>query len=211
MARYLGPKEKIERRLGEKLFLKGERSHSPKSAITKRPYPPGMHGKRYSRRVSEYGQQLKAKQKVRNMYRMLERQFKKTVLGALNSKKNPYESISEVLESRLDNIVFRAGFAQSRDQARQIVNHGHVLVNKKRVSIPSFNTKMGQRIDIRDKSKQMPYFSAIARQYLKNYETPSWISTDKEGLSSTIKSSPGLKESGLRTEDLQAIIEFYSR
>src|SRR5882672_11330101 len=143
MARYTGPREKIERRIGEKLFLKGERSHSPKSAITKRPYPPGAHGKSRPRKQSEFGQQLRLKQKVRNIYRLLEKQFKRTVRQALTSRKSQQQAILQSLETRLDNTVFRSGFAQSRDQARQLVNHGHILVNGKKVGIASFTVRVG--------------------------------------------------------------------
>src|SRR3989338_555901 len=125
MARYRGPKEKIERRLGTKLFLKGERSLSSKSATVKRMYPPGVHGKAFARRASEYGQQLRSKQKIRNMYRMLEKQFKNWAKEAIHSQKETGDYLLQKLEHRLDNVVYRAGFAQSRDQARQVVNHGH--------------------------------------------------------------------------------------
>ncbi len=118
MARYTGPKEKIERRIGEKLFLKGDRSHSQKSAMVKKPYPPGMHGRKRGKKLSEYGLQLKSKQKVKNIYRLLEKQFKNYIKSTLASKKEPYEAILNKLERRLDNVVFRSGFAQSRDQTR---------------------------------------------------------------------------------------------
>src|SRR3989338_10088967 len=138
MARYTGPRERIERRLGAKLFLKGERSLSPKSATVKRMYPPGQHGKAFARRGSEYGAQLRSKQKVRNMYRMLERQFKNWVKEAMAAKTETGETLVHKLEYRLDNAVYRAGIAQSRDQARQVVNHEHIMVNAHKVSIPSY-------------------------------------------------------------------------
>ena len=170
MARYTGPKEKIERRLGERLLLKGERSLSPKSAIVKKPYPPGMHGPVKSKRpkkLSEYGQQLKSKQKVRNTYRMLEKQFKNNIKSVLDSKKdNPYEVIMNKLEYRLDNIVYRLGVAQSRDQARQLVNHGHILVNDRKVTIPSYQTKIGDEIKIREGSKKSAFFTTLVPQWL---------------------------------------------
>src|SRR3989344_761050 len=152
MARYTGPKEKIERRLGERLLLKGERSLSPKSAIVKKPYPPGIHGnkRRGPKKMSEYGQQLNSKQKIRNTYRLMERQFKNYVKSALASKKDLSMAIMNKLEYRLDNVIYRLGIAQSRDQARQIVNHGHILVNDKKVSIPSYEVKMCDTIKIRE-------------------------------------------------------------
>lgn len=211
MARYTGPKEKIERRIGEKLFLKGERSHSQKSAMVKKPYPPGIHGRKRSRKPSEYGLQLKSKQKVKNIYRILEKQFKNYVKSSIASKKEPYETILNKLEQRLDNIVFRAGFAQSRDQARQLVNHGHITVNGKKVNIPSFQVSVGNEIGIREGSKNSPYFANLMPQWLKGYEPADWIELNKEKFTAKLKGHPILTESGIRAEDIQAIIEFYSR
>src|SRR3990167_2550066 len=156
MARYTGPREKIERRLGEKLYLKGERSYSQKSAMTRKPYAPGMHGQKGSRKASEFSQQLKSKQKVRNTYRLLEKQFKNYIKASIASKKEPYEYIMKKFENRLDNVVFRMGFGQSRDQAKQLVNHGHILVNGRRVTIPSFEVKMGDEIGVRQGSQKSP-------------------------------------------------------
>lgn len=214
MARYTGPKEKIERRLGERLLLKGERSLSPKSAIVKKPYPPGMHGPvkgKRPKKLSEYGQQLKSKQKVRNIYRMLEKQFKNNVKSALTSKKDLSEAIMNKLEYRLDNIVYRLGIAQSRDQARQLVNHGHILVNGRKVSIPSYGTKIGDEISIREGSKKSAFFATLAPQWLAKYEVPAWVEIDKTHMVGKVKGHPTLEESGINPNDLQAIIEFYSR
>jgi len=211
MARYTGPREKIERRLGEKLFLKGERSHSQKSAMVKKPYPPGIHGRSRPGKLSEYGQQLKSKQKVKNIYRLLEKQFKNYVKSSVTSKKSPYELIINKLEHRLDNVVFRSGLAQSRDQARQLVNHGHITVNGKKVSIPSYQVSIGDTISVREGSKKSPYFSSLMPQWFKSYEAPSWITIDKEKVMSVMKGHPIPEETGIRTEDLQSIIEFYSR
>lgn len=212
MARYTGPREKIERRIGEKLYLKGERSYSQKSAMVKKPYPPGMHGQKATRKkLSEYGQQLKTKQKVKNIYRLLERQFKKYVKNAIHSKQDPYEYILNKLEKRLDNVVFRMGLAQSRDQARQLVNHGHILVNGKKVNIPSYEVKISDEIKIREGSLKSPYFTALMPQWLKKVEVPSWIAFDKDKLIARIKGVPTLPESGIQALDLQSIIEFYSR
>ena len=214
MARYTGPREKIERRLGERLHLKGERSMSPKSAIVKKPYPPGIHGNKKGRRpkkVSEYGQQLNSKQKVRNTYRMLEKQFKNNIKSALASKKDLSEAIMSKLEHRLDNVVYRLGIAQSRDQARQLANHGHILVNGKKVSIPSYEVKIGDEIKIREGSKKSPFFSTLAPQWLAKYETPAWVEIDKVQIVGKVKGHPTLDESGLNPNDLQAIIEYYSR
>ena len=211
MARYRGPKEKIERRLGEKLFLKGERSYSPKSALVKKPYPPGMHGQKGSRKLSEFGLQLKSKQKIKNIYRMLEKQFKLYIKSTLDSKEEAYEGIINKLETRLDNVVFRMGLGQSRDQAKQIVSHGHILVNKVRTTIPSYHVKIGDVLSIREGSIKSPYFSSLVPQWIKSYEPPTWIKVDKDKLSGEIVSLPTLDSSGIKPIDLQAIIEFYSR
>jgi small subunit ribosomal protein S4 len=215
MARYTGPREKIERRLGERLLLKGERSLSSKSAIVKKPYPPGMHGPVKSKRpkkLSEYGQQLKSKQKVRNTYRMLEKQFKNNIKTVLDSKKdNPYEIIMNKLECRLDNIVYRLGIAQSRDQARQLVNHGHILVNDRKVTIPSYETKIGDEVKIREGSKKSAFFTTLVPQWLAKYEVPAWVEIDKTQIAGKVKGHPSMDESGINPNDLQAIIEYYSR
>lgn len=211
MGRYTGPKEKIERRLGEKLFLKGERSHSQKSALVKKPYPPGIHGRSQGRKPSEYGLQLRSKQKVKNIYRLLEKQFKNYIKSALSTKNEPHEAILNKLEHRLDNIVFRSGFAQSRDQARQIVSHGHITVNGRKINIPSYAVLSGDIIGIREGSKRTVYFSSLMPQWFKGYEALNWIEVDKDKMTAVIKGNPVLEESGIRTDDLQSIIEFYSR
>ena len=211
MARYRGPKEKIERRLGEKLYLKGERSYSQKSAMTKKPYPPGMHGRKGSRKASEFAQQLKSKQKVKNIYRLLEKQFKNYIKKAINSKKEPYELILKSLENRLDNVVFRMGFAQSTDQARQIVGHGHIVVNGRKVNIPSYEVKMGDEISVREGSRKSPYFTTLMPAWLKKYDAPNWIELNKDKMNAKVSGLPTMLESGIQGGDLQAIIEFYSR
>lgn len=210
MARYIGPKERIERRIGQKLFLKGERSYSQKSAMVKKPYPPGVHGKT-PRRLSEYGFQLLAKQKVRNIYRVLEKQFKKYFKEVLEKSKPNIDLIVQKLERRLDNVVFRLGFAKSRDSARQLVTHSHFLVNDKLVNIPSFQTKVGDVIKLKNDSLKNIYFSSILPQYIKKYQPPNWLELDKEKLIGKVKRLPTIEESGLDINDLQTIIEFYSR
>lgn len=211
MARYTGPKEKIERRLGEKLYLKGERSYSQKSAMIKKPYPPGMHGQKGSRKASEFAQELKSKQKVKNTYRLLEKQFKNYIKKAINSKKEPHEFILKKLENRLDNVIFRVGFGQSRDQAKQLVSHGHILVNNRKVNIPSFEVKIGDELNIREGSMKSPFFATLMPTWLKKYNPPAWILLDKDKMTAKIKGLPTLSESGINVVDLRAIIEFYSR
>ncbi len=211
MARYTGPREKISRRLGENLNLKGERTRGPKAGAVRRAYPPGEHGQARMRRVSEYGMQLRAKQRVRNAYRMLEKQFSNTLKAILSTKADHYESIARALESRLDNVVFRTGIAQSRDQARQLVNHGHITVNGKKVGIPSYVTRQGDVIGVREGSKASTFFSSLVPQWLKGYEVPEWLEVDKEKQTATVKRVPTVADSGIRVDDLQATIEFYSR
>ncbi len=211
MARYRGPKEKIERRLGTKLFLKGERSYSPKSATVRRMYPPGMHGKNYKTRLSEYGSQLQSKQKVRQTYRMMEKQFKNWAKEAMESRSETGDYLVKKLERRLDNTVFRSGFAQSRDQARQLVGHGHITVNDKKVSIPSYEVRAGDVIKVREGSAKTKYFSVLAPQWIKKYKPPSWIELDSDNFIAKIIGMPTIAESGLEAKDIQAIVEFYSR
>ena len=213
MARYLGPRERIERRLGERLGLKGERSNSPKSALVRRPYAPGQHGPtRRPGKMSEFGSQLKSKQKVRNMYRLLEKPFKGYVKRALETPgQSPFTSVVRGLETRLDNVIFRMGIAQSRDQARQLVGHGHVQVNGKRVKTPSYAVRVGDIVMVRERSKALPFFTGQVPRWLPSVTAPSWIELDKATMSGTVKSQPAVEESGIQQSDLQAIIEYYSR
>jgi len=211
VARYTGPREKIERRLGTKLFLKGERSFSPKSATVKRMYPPGVHGKKFQRRMSEFGQQLQSKQKIRQTYRMMEKQFKNWVKEVLQSKQETGAALIKKLENRLDNVVYRSGIAQSRDQARQLVGHGHILVNDRKVNIPSYQVKTNDTLKIREGSKKSPYFSTSVQQWIKKYEPPHWLTVDKDALIVKITGIPTLQDSGLEIKDIRSLIEFYSR
>ncbi|MBI2626948.1 MAG: 30S ribosomal protein S4 [Parcubacteria group bacterium] len=211
MARYTGPKEKLERRIGQKLFLKGERSYSPKAAMVKKPYPPGMHGPKGIRRFSEFGAQLSAKQKIKHIYKILEKQFKNYVKEAIESKLNSGDVLVKLLETRLDNIVFRCGFADARDLARQLVSHGHIMVNNKKISIPSFQTKTGDTISIKNDKKNNKYFSSILPTSIKKYDPPKWIKLDKNNLICKIDESPLSEDSGIDPRDLQMIIEYYSR
>ncbi|KKU90192.1 MAG: 30S ribosomal protein S4 [Candidatus Yanofskybacteria bacterium GW2011_GWA1_48_10] len=211
MARYTGPKEKIERRIGERIGIKGLRSQMGKTAITKKPYPPGINGQKPSRKLSEFGSQLKTKQKIRNTYRLLEKQFKSYIKASVQSKKDPYSTIVNALEHRLDNVVYRMGLAQSRDQARQLVNHGHILVNNKKVSIPSCAVKIGDVISVREGSKKSNYFMNLVPQWIQKHDPPSWISLDKDAGVATVKGMVSPDESGINPGDLRVIIEYYSR
>lgn len=210
MGRYLGPKEKIERRLGAKLFLKGERSHGPKSAMVRRPYPPGVHGQKRQRKKTEYGMQLASKQKIRFTYGLMEKQFSKYIHNALKNKNEIEGLIIKSLENRLDNVAFRLGFATSRGQARQLVNHGHFLVNDKPVNIPSFQVRKGDKIKLKERSFNNTYFNNV-KNYIKKHAEPQWLRIDKEKLIGEVTGFPTLEDSGIEHQDLYTTIEFYSR
>lgn len=203
---------KICRRQGTKLFLKGERCFSPKCSVIKRPYPPGIKSKKGRRGgSSEYGKELKEKQKMKNWYNLRERQFKKYVKEVLE-KRGKVENASSLLVkrlvSRLDNVVFCLGFASSRAKARQLVNHGHFLVNDKKVDIPSYSVKKGDRIRLSDSSKKKPGFENIAN-VLKKRNFPSWIEFDQQKLEAKIIAGP-TEDSEIPAE-VSTIFEFYSR
>ncbi|TSC91992.1 MAG: small subunit ribosomal protein S4 [Parcubacteria group bacterium Licking1014_17] len=191
--------------------MKGERSFSPKSATVRRMYPPGMHGKKFARKLSDYGTQLRSKQKVKKMYRMMERQFKNLVKSAVKSSAESGIEIMKSLERRLDNVVYRTGLAQSRDQARQLVNHGHITVNGRKVSIPSYKVMAGDVIGVREGSVKTKYFSSLVPQWIKNVKAPNWIEFDNNKLSAKISGIPTLENSGIDMNDINSIIEFYSR
>lgn len=197
------------RRAGQKLFLKGERCYSQKCAMIRRPYAPGVHGKSFRRRMSEYGQQLAEKQKVRYVYGISEHQFKRYFKEIVGQKGDKEYLFVKKLENRLDNVVFRFGWAQSRRLARQIVNHGHILVNKRKVDIPSYQVKKGDIIKIKEKSKKLALFQNI-EAFLKKYEVPEWLSLDKQKIEGEIKDQP--KIDNLRgVGEISMIIEYYSR
>ena len=197
------------RRAGEKLFLKGERCFGQKCAMIRRPYPPGVHGKSFRRRASEYGLQLTEKQKVRNAYSVSEKQFKKYFKEIAGQKGNKEELFAQKLENRLDNVVFRLGWAVSRNLARQIVSHGHILVNGRKVNISSYQVKKDDIIKIRKASEKKILFKDL-KTIIKKYETPKWLVLDKEKLEGTVKSHPNMEDMG-NIGELSMIIEFYSK
>lgn len=204
------PRCKKCRRAGEKLFLKGDRCFSQKCAMVKRPNPPGIHGK--SRRRgggSEYGRQLSEKQRMKRIYGVSERQFKNYVKGAMAASGDTREILLRKLEMRLDNVVFRLGLAKSRTMARQLVNHGHILVNGKRVSIPSYQVKKDQVISINKKIKESILMKDLGA-VLKKYETPAWLVLEKDRIEGKILGNPSADDLGdLNPAGLVA--EFYSR
>jgi small subunit ribosomal protein S4 len=208
MARYRGPREKLERRLGVDLGLKGERRLAGKSALEKRPYPPGQHGQRRTK-ISEYGLQLREKQKAKFMYGVSEKQFRAIFQEANRLEGNTGELLIQLLEQRLDNVVYRMGFATTRAFARQLVNHGHVLVDGKRVDIPSYRVKPGQKIEIREKSKNNPQ---IQRSIELTNQTGmvEWVDVDKEKLFGIFTRIPEREEISIPVEE-RLIVELYSK
>jgi len=207
MARDLGPKCKKCRREGKKLFIKGERCFGVKCAMIKRPYAPGQHGQARKMGLSEYGIQLREKQKVKRIYGVLERQFRKYYEMASRVHGNTGVFLSTLLERRLDSVVYRLGFASSRNQARQLVNHGHLLLNGKKVDIPSFLVKEGDVISF--KKNQGNYFEDL-KNILKNHQTPSWLSLDIQKVQGKVVSNPVLSEIDTGT-DIHLIVEYYSK
>ena len=181
------------RRFGQKLFLKGDRCFGQKCAMIRRPYPPGVHGKSFKKRSSEYGLQLNEKQKVRNVYGISEKQFKRYFKEIAIQKGNKEELFAQKIESRLDNVIFRLGLACSRSLARQIVSHGHILVNGRKVDIPSYKVKKNDVIKIKEKSKNITIFKDL-KTLLKKYELPVWLSLDKEKLEAKIIKEKEMKE-----------------
>lgn len=203
---------KICRRLGVKLFLKGDKCLSPKCPMVRRAYPPGMRGKRRKRGLTEYGKELREKQKIRNWYNLSEKQFKKYIKEVLK-KQGEQENIAALLirklESRLDNVVFRSGFSSSRVQARQFVSHNHFLVNGKRVNIPSYRVKKGDKISLDPRSRKKSVFQNLSA-ILKKHNLPSWLRLNVEKLEAEVIGEPSLEEVAPPAE-ISSIFEFYSR
>jgi small subunit ribosomal protein S4 len=209
MARYHGPVCKLCRREGMKLFLKGERCYTEKCSYTRRPYPPGQHGQARIK-LSEYAIRLREKQKVRRIYGVIERQFQKYYFDAARRKGRTGEQMLGLLESRLDNVVHRLGFAFTRSQSRQIVRHGHILVNGKRVDIPSVILRPGDKIEIRQKSREIKEVIASMAQVDKRAQL-SWLELDKANFTGTFKGAPVREELNEPAIREQYVVEYYSR
>ncbi len=212
MARTIGPVCKLCRREGEKLFLKGARCLSPKCAIERRGYAPGQHGKtsQFKRgRSTDYLNQLREKQKARRIYGVLEAQFRRYYQLALRSKGVTGAMLLTLLESRLDNVVFRLGLATSRAQARQLVAHGHVDVNGRRTKAPSYLCKAGDVIAVHAASLKSPYFKNVQKE-VAEYVPPKWLSFDASQLSGKVINRPSREEIDLSLSE-QLIVEYYSR
>ncbi|MEK7178524.1 MAG: 30S ribosomal protein S4 [Patescibacteria group bacterium] len=207
--RYTGPKEKLSRRIGENLGLKAERSFSPKSAFLKKPYRPGMHGKSRRRALSEFGTQLLEKQKIKFTYGLTERQLQKYFNEAKRKKGITGDLLLGTLEKRLDNAIYRSGLASSRAIARQLVNHGHFLVNNKKVNIPSYSVKMDDIMSIKPKSRSKTIFFDLANK-LKKYEAPTWLTVDKKNFETKIKSDPKINDLP-KNFNMNVIVAYYSK
>ena len=199
------------RRAGTKLFLKGDKCLSPKCVVVKRPYAPGAKRKRGSKALSEFGKELREKQNLKLWYNLRERQFKKYVKEAMKKrgKEDTGDLLIRKLESRLDNVVYRAGLASSRTQARQIVSHGHFFVNGKKVDVPSVSVKKGDVISVRENSRKKAFFENISPVF-KKHKAPSWMETNAEKMEAKITGQPTLLEAAPPVE-ISAIFEFYSR
>jgi len=209
MARNLNPKCKQCRRAGQKLFLKGERCNSPKCAMVKRNFPPGVHGSKGYQRLTDYGQQLMEKQKAKKIYHLMETQFKNYFQKASKSRGNTEGLLLEFLEMRLDNVIYRLGFAPSRDLARQLISHKHFLVNNKGINIPSYQVKVGDIISLKEKSRKLKIFSNLSEQ-VKKTEPASWLSLDLKKLEAKVTDKPRL-EQAKGEFDPRLVVEFYSK
>ncbi|MCG3139805.1 MAG: 30S ribosomal protein S4 [Anaerolineae bacterium] len=211
MARYIGPVCKLCRREGEKLYLKGERCFTPKCAIEKRNQPPGQHGasRTFRKKVSDYGIQLREKQKARRIYGVLERQFRRYYADSTRRSGVTGAVLLQYLESRLDNVVFRLGFASSRKQARQLIDHGHFSVNGRKVTVPSYLVKPGDKIAVAEGSRKSVFFAGMDKE-LKSARTPGWLTVDAQQLSGSVLNLPSREQIDTPLKE-QLIIEFYSR
>ncbi|MBI3607305.1 MAG: 30S ribosomal protein S4 [Nitrospirae bacterium] len=208
MGRYLGPVCRLCRREGTKLFLKGTRCYGEKCAIDRRSYPPGQHGQGRMR-TSEYSLQLREKQKLKRIYGLLERQFRGYFMRAERMKGITGENLLALLERRLDNVVYRIGFASSRREARQLVGHGHLLVDGKKVNIPSYLVVVGQTVSIPEKSQTvLPIQKAL--EGVDGRGVPAWLELDKTRFAGRVKELPTKEDIALPVNE-QLVVELYSR
>lgn len=209
MARNLDPKCRQCRREGEKLFLKGEKCFTDKCGVERRAYPPGQHGQKKNSRLSDYGGQLREKQKVRRIYGMLEHQFRLTYRSAEIQRGITGENLLQLLESRLDNVSYRMGFGASRSEARQVVRHNGILVNGKRVNIPSYQVRTGDVVEIADNAKMQLRVKA-ALQAAEQRGFPEWVEVDTKAMKGTYKSKPQRSELPASINE-HLIVELYSK
>ncbi len=208
MAKYRGPVCRLCRREGVKLFLKGARCMTEKCAIERRSYPPGQHGQG-RQRASEYSAQLREKQKLKRIYGLQERQFRGLFGKAERKPGITGEHLLKLLESRLDNVVYRLGFASSRKEARQLVNHGHLLVNGRKTDIPGFMVRAGDVVEVRERSRNLvPVQTAL--EGLDGRGIPAWLELDRATLKGTVRGFPTKEELALPVNE-QMVVELYSR
>ncbi len=208
MAKYSGPKCRLCRREGEKLYLKGEKCYTDKCAIEKRPYPPGEAGQS-RRRQSEFGLQLREKQKIRRTFGLMESQFLNLYKEAARRKGNTGEILLQLLEGRLDNIVYRMGFASSRSESRQVIRHNQVLVNGKRVNIPSYQVKAGDEVSLAEGARQHGRIQG-AIQRSEDLGRPEWLEVDPASFKGTVKALPERSELSPSINE-HLIVELYSK
>lgn len=209
MARYAEATCRLCRREKLKLFLKGDRCYTDKCAFERRAYAPGQHGQRRGGKVSDYGIQLREKQKVKRIYGVLEKQFRRYYSRAERQKGITGTNLLILLERRLDNIVYRMGFASSRNQGRQLIRHNHFTVNGKRINIPSYHVKVGDVIEVKEKSRKIP-FILEARETVVRRETPSWLEVDGSDFRGLVKDFPNREELTMPINE-QLIVELYSK
>lgn len=209
MARYTGPVCRLCRREDMKLFLKGERCYTDKCGYERRSYPPGQHGQARRRKRSDYGEQLREKQKVKRIYGIAERQFRGYYFRATRMKGVTGENLIQLLERRLDNTVYRMGFASDHAEARQLVRHGHFLVNGRRVDIPSYLIRSGDVVEVKEKSRKITRVIE-ALSTVERRTVPSWIDLDKDAFKATVKALPTRADVTLPIRE-QLIIELYSK
>jgi len=208
MARYIDPVCRLCRREGLKLFLKGGRCYTKKCSFERRPTPPGQHGIR-RRKVGDYGLQLREKQKVRRVYGVLEKQFRNYFIDATRHSGVTGEALLQSLELRLDNVVFRLGFAPSRAAARQMVAHGHFAVNGVPTNIPSYRLKIGDRIEVRESHKERELFKTV-KETLRSHQAPDWLSLDPAAMSGSVLALPRRDQMPPEFNE-QLVVEYYSR
>ncbi len=209
MARYKQAVCRLCRREGMKLFLKGAKCFSDKCPVEKRNFAPGQHGKDRKAKVVGYGLQLREKQKTKRIYFTLEKQFRNYFEKAAKAKGVTGEALLQQLERRLDNVVYRLGFAISRRQARQLVRHGHVAVNGRKVNIPSFQVSPGNEIALREHTKKLPLV-ATAQEFTSHQPVPAWLEVDREGMKGRISALPKREDINLPVNE-QLIVELYSK
>ena len=208
MSKYLGPVCKLCRREGEKLFLKGQRCNSPKCSFERRGYPPGQHGQKLPK-IKDYGRQLREKQKAKRIYSILEKQFKNYYAKAERQTGASGDNLLLLLERRLDNVVYRLGFANSRAQARQLIQHNHFLVNGKRVNIPSYLVKVGDVIQTQEKSRELGILQE-ALERSQHRGAPDWLDFNADRQEGVVRAFPNVEQVAANIQT-QLIVELYSK